>query len=121
MRGKGENLESDNTTVPLSGNINDSDLISTAVACFLSFLLFFPCVLSHFSHVQLFVTLRTIAHQALCPWDSQARTLEWVVMLSTSRSSQPRDRTCVFYVFYISKWVLYLYCHLGSPLYFAYI
>ena len=76
MRGKGENLESDNTMVPLSGNINDSDLLSTAVACFLSFLLFFACVLRHFSHDQLFVTLWTIAHQALCPWDSQARILE---------------------------------------------
>ena len=26
----------------------------------------------------------------------QARTLEWVVMFSSSRSSQPRDQTCIF-------------------------
>ena len=28
-----------------------------------------PCVLSHFSRVQLFVTLWAVVHQALCPWD----------------------------------------------------
>ena len=26
-------------------------------------------MLSHLCHVQLFVTLWTVAHQALCPWD----------------------------------------------------
>ena len=33
------------------------------------------CVLSHFSSVQFFVTLWTVAHQAsLCPWDSPGKT-----------------------------------------------
>ena len=30
-------------------------------------------VLSHFSHVRLCVTIRTVAHQALCPWDSPGK------------------------------------------------
>ena len=30
-------------------------------------------MLSHFSHVQLFVTLWTVAHQALCSWDSPGK------------------------------------------------
>ena len=29
----------------------------------------------------------------LCPWDSQARTLEWVAMPSSRGSSRPRDQT----------------------------
>ena len=33
----------------------------------------FVCVLSYFSRVQLFVTLWTIAHQVLCPWDSPGK------------------------------------------------
>ena len=31
------------------------------------------CVLHHFSYVWLFVTLWTVAHQALCPWDYPAK------------------------------------------------
>ena len=31
----------------------------------------------------------------LCPWDFQARILEWVAMSSSRGSSQPRDRTRV--------------------------
>ena len=31
------------------------------------------CTLSHFSCVWLFVTLWTVAHQALCPWDSPGK------------------------------------------------
>ena len=27
----------------------------------------------HFSHLLLFVTLWTVAHQALCPWDSSVK------------------------------------------------
>ena len=52
------------------------------------------CVLSHFSHVQLFATLWTIAH----PQGSsvrgvlQARILEWVAM------PRSRDQTCISYV-----------------------
>ena len=38
------------------------------------------CVLSHFSCVRLFVTLWTVPTRFLCPWDSQARILEWIAM-----------------------------------------
>ena len=70
------------------------------------------CMLSHFSNVQLFVTLWTIACQVLL---SMARKLEWVAMPSSRGSSQPRDQTCVPYVFCIGRRVLYHQHHLGSP------
>ena len=47
-------------------------------------------LLSHFSHVHLFATLRTIALQAPL---SMARVLEWVAMPSSGGSSPPRDWT----------------------------
>ena len=47
----------------------------------------------------------------------QARTLEWVAMPSSRRSSQPRDQTRVSWVSCIGWWVLYHWHHLGSPTY----
>ena len=48
------------------------------------------------SHVQLFATPWTIAHQApLSMWILQAIILEWVDMSSSKGSTQPRDRTQV--------------------------
>ena len=48
------------------------------------------------SHVRLFATLWTVAHQALLSLGFlQARILEWVAMSSSRESSQPRDQTCV--------------------------
>ena len=44
----------------------------------------------------------------------QARTLEWVATPSSSRSSQPRDPTCVPYVSCIGRWVLYHQRYLGT-------
>ena len=35
----------------------------------------------------------------------QARILEWVVMLSSRGSSQPRDQPCIFYVSCIGRWI----------------
>ena len=32
-------------------------------------------MLSHFSHVRLFATLWTVAHQVLCPWDSPDKNI----------------------------------------------
>ena len=56
-------------------------------------------VLSHFSHVQLFMTLQTIALQAsLSMGIVQARILEWVAMPSSRGSSQPRDWTQVSHI-----------------------
>ena len=33
----------------------------------------YACMLSHFSHVQLFAILWTLAHRLLCPWDSPGK------------------------------------------------
>ena len=57
---------------------------------------FWYCVLSHFSHVWLFVIPWTVAHQVpLSMGILQARILEWVAMPSSKGSSQPRDWTQV--------------------------
>ena len=45
----------------------------------------------------------------------QVRILEWVAILSSRGSSQPRDRTPIFYISCISTWVLYHEHHLGNP------
>ena len=45
----------------------------------------------------------------------QAGILEWVSMLSSRVSSQPRDRTFISYVSCIDRQVLYHWHHLGSP------
>ena len=63
------------------------------------------CMLSHFSHVQLFVTLWTVTCQP--PLSTglilQARILEWVAMPSS------RDWSCVSYVSCIGKRILCLW------------
>ena len=50
----------------------------------------------------------------------QARLLEWVVMPSSRESSWPRDQTCISYVSFISRQVLYHQSYLGNLL-FCYI
>ena len=56
-------------------------------------------MLSHFSHVQLFATLWTLAHQVpLSMGTLQARMLEWVVMPFSRGSSPVRDQTRVSYI-----------------------
>ena len=73
-------------------------------------------MLSHFSHVQLFVTLWTIARQApLSMKILQSGILEWVAMPSSRVSSLLRDWTQVSYVSCIGRQVLYHWHHLGSP------
>ena len=70
-------------------------------------------MLSRLSHVWLFVTLWTVdssVHGIL-----QARTLEWVAMPSSGRSSWPRDWTRVSYNSCIGKQVLCWLNHQGSP------
>ena len=44
-----------------------------------------------------------------------ARILDWITIPSSRVSFQPRDQTRVSYVSCIGRWVLYHYCHLGSP------
>ena len=46
----------------------------------------------------------------------QGRILEWVAISSSKGSSWPRDWTCVSFVFYIGKRVIYLLSHWGSPI-----
>ena len=64
-------------------------------------------MLSHFSHVQLCVTLWTAASQApLSMGILQVRTLEWVAMTSSRVSYWPWNQTCLFCVPCIGSWVL---------------
>ena len=57
------------------------------------------CCAQSLSPVRLFVTPWTIARQApLSMGILQARILDWVAMPSSSRSSQPRDRTQVSHI-----------------------
>ena len=76
-------------------------------------------VLSHFSHVWLFATLRTATfsvHGIL-----QTKMLElpcitmWVAVPSSRGSSWSRDQTFVSYTSCIGRQVLLHYCHQGSP------
>ena len=73
-------------------------------------------MLNHFSHVRSFANPWTVAHQApLSMGILQVRTLEWVAMPSSRRSSQLKDRNHVSHIFCTGSWVLYHYYHLGSP------
>ena len=69
------------------------------------------CVLSH---VQLFMTPWTVAHQAPCPWDSPGKNPGVGCHASSSRSSWPWDWTHVSCVSCIGRWSLYHGCHLGN-------
>ena len=74
---------------------------------FFNQLMFLVYVLSCFRPVLLFVTLRTIALQALLSMGIlQARILEWVAVPSSRGSSWSRDRTCVSC---IGRQILYLW------------
>ena len=48
---------------------------------------------------------------------SQAGILKWVAIPSFRGSSPCRDQTLVSCVSCIHRWILYHWCHLGSPLY----
>ena len=57
------------------------------------------CMLSHFSHVQLFVTPADCSLPGFSvPGILQARVLEWVAMPSSRGSSWPRDQTWVSHI-----------------------
>ena len=53
------------------------------------------CVLSHFSRIQFFVTLWTVAHEASVSMGFSRQEHEWVAVPSFRGSSLPRDRTCI--------------------------
>ena len=70
------------------------------------------CVSSHFSHVQLFVTLWTVACQVPLSMDSPGKNSGMGCYFLLPRgSSQPRYCTCVSC---IGRWVLYHERHMGS-------
>ena len=71
------------------------------------------CTLSHFSHARHFMPPWTVARQApLSGGILKAGMLEWVAGPSSMGSSQPRDQTCVSYVYPMGRWVLYRERHL---------
>ena len=61
----------------------------------------------------LFVTPWTIAHQATLSMVFSRQ--EYWSGLPSKVSSWPRDQTCISYVSFISRQVLYHWCHLASP------
>ena len=65
------------------------------------------CLLSHFSRVQLFATLWTIATRLLCPWDSPGKNTGVGCHAFSRGSSQPRDWTHGSYVSCTGRQVLY--------------
>ena len=72
------------------------------------------CMLNYFNTVQLFVKLRTVAHQdILSTGILQARILECMAMPSSRGSSPPRDQTCVSYASCTGRQVPYHQHHLG--------
>ena len=85
-------------------------------SCFLS-TPFLPCVLSHFSCVQLFDSTNCSPPGSPVHGILQTRILEWVVMPSSSQrgSLRRRDQTCVFYVSCIVRQVLYTTEPPGKP------
>ena len=81
---------------------------------FLSFcptFLLYVCVLSH---VLLFVTPWTVAHQAPLSTVFQAVILQQVAISFSRRFSWPRDQTRVSCISCVGRWILY-HCYLGSP------
>ena len=91
--------QTSSSTVKLSDS--DNNIIQT----FKSF--FYVCALSCFSHVQLFTTLWTVAHQAPLHGILQARILEWAAEPSSRGSSQPRNQTHISQVSCLARQVLY--------------
>ena len=73
------------------------------------------CVLSHFSRVQLFVTLWTVVCQALCPWDSPGRNTGVSCHFLLQGIFLPLDRTHSSSISCMGRRILYHWCHLGSP------
>ena len=81
---------------------------------FLSFcpsFLLYVCVLSH---VLLFVTPWTVAHQAPLSIIFQAIILQQVAISFSRGFSWPRDQTWVSCISCVGRWILY-HCYLGSP------
>ena len=57
--------------------------------------------------VPLFVTPWTAALPGSVHGISQARILEWIAISSSRGSSRPRDPTCISWISFIGRWILY--------------
>ena len=73
---------------------------------YFSFLVFPYACISHFSCVQLFVTLWTVAGQLLCPWDSLGKNTGVVAISGSRGCSLPRDPTHLSSVSSVDRQVL---------------
>ena len=80
-------------------------MFGNAPSCYLKCDSMHACMLSHFSHIWLFASSRTVARQAsLSMGICQARILEWDAMSSSRVSYQPRDWIPISYVSCIGRW-----------------
>ena len=70
-------------------------------------------MLSCFNHVQLFMTLWTVAHQAPLSMGF-SRQEYWSGLPSSRGSSRPKDHIQVSFVSCIGRQILYHWCYLGS-------
>ena len=80
------------------------------------------CMLSHFSHVWLFVTLRIIAHQAPLPMGF-SRQKCWSMLSCLPPGDLPhqgKDQTPLSHVSCVGRCALHCWHHLGSPRNVAY-
>ena len=73
-------------------------------------------VFSHFSHVQLFVSLGTAAHQPPLSKDFPGKNTGMGCHALLQGSSWPRDSSRVFTSPAFGRWVLYHQRHLGNPI-----
>ena len=87
-----------------------------ALCKFLSILQSWYCVLSCFSHVQLFATLWIVARQAsLSTGFSRQEYWRGLPCPPPGESSPPRNQTLVSSISSTARWVLYHRRHLGNP------
>ena len=70
---------------------------------------------SHFSHVWLYLTLWTVAHQSLSAEFSRQEYWSGLPCPPPRNLSNPRIKPSSLTVFCIGRQVLYHSCHLGSP------
>ena len=96
-----------------STHINKGNLLKVN---WLKILIMSACLLSCFSHVQLSVTLCTVARQTSVHGMLQARILEWVAVSSSRWASQSRDWTWVSYIYLYWQAGLLPQHHMGNPL-----
>ena len=79
------------------------------IVCHMKHLTTCACVLSHYTHVRLFVTLWTVARRLLCPWDLVGKnTGVGCHFLLQGIFPRSRDQICISYVSFIGRWVVCL-------------